>query len=469
MEKINFYLAIIIGKLVFFILRLFKRGATAAPGLYASKIDPSILLKLSRQLKYSLLISGTNGKTTTARMISTVLDQAGRDYFHNRTGSNLERGIISELLKNFSLKGLPKNRLGLWEVDEAVFPLAVKKLNPKIIILTNLFRDQLDRYGEIDSLAKKWQKALKKLLPQTTVILNADDPQVASLGKNLNCQVVYFGLRDKSVGGQELAHTSDATICPYCLANLNYRTCFVSHLGIYHCSQCGPIQPQPTITAQQIKTIKNTSTQVKITTQKEKYLIKLKIPGVYNVYNLLAALAACSSLSLSSQTTTAGLNNFQPAFGRFEKIKLKKGKKEQSLRILLAKNPTGFNQVLKTINQLTKTTSFSCLIALNDQIADGRDVSWIWDVDFKNLKNLKNLNKLIISGLRAEDMALRIKYSDWRVNKKKWQVSSDLKKTVANLINQSDKNLFIIPTYTAMLTIRKILNKKGLVHSTWKD
>lgn len=496
--------SIIAAKAISFILRKTGSGATAAPGLMALKIDPKLLLKLKSQLKFSIIISGTNGKTTTSRMLASILKTAGIPFYHNRTGSNLLRGVASELINYSNIVGSFPRKTGLWEIDEAVFPHAAEQLKPKIVVLTNLFRDQLDRYGEINTLAKKWQKALEKLSPKTIVILNADDPTVASLGKNLTCQVIYFGIKDKSLGTLSLSHASDATLCPDCFLPLNYQACFVSHLGIYKCSKCGAIQPETNIDCLQAKFLKDSSIQAKIKAGTKEYSVKINLPGLYNIYNALASFSAASSLKIVPQKIIQGFKNFQPAFGRFEKIKIpSRGRSvsdrgNKSLKILLVKNPAGFNEVLKTLIQLTKEQKSSCLIVLNDLIADGRDVSWIWDVDFKLLKKV-NIEKLIISGSRTYDMALRAKHakischsgasaiesqkrsyrpSDSRMTEKnslhdnkdtKFVIESNLKKAINLLLKSRSKNLFILPTYTAMLETRKILYKLGLVHSTWKD
>jgi UDP-N-acetylmuramyl tripeptide synthase len=450
------FLAIILGKAGFLFLKGVNRGATAAPGLLALKIDPRLLVKLKKNLKFSLIVSGTNGKTTTARMLASLFKASQIPFFHNRTGSNLLRGITSALIKHCRLNGALAKRIGLWEVDEAVFPEAVKQLQPKIIVLTNLFRDQLDRYGEIDTLAKKWQQALKKLPQQTIVILNSDDPMVASLGKTTANQVIYYGLKDKSLGTKELSHASDATLCPRCLLPLQYDCCFVSHLGLYRCPKCGQIQPQTHFACSQAK-LKPEDLRLKINQEK----IQVKLSGIYNIYNVLASLAAAKALGLSSQSISQGYQNFKPAFGRFEEIKFD----NKNLKILLVKNPTGFNQVLKTLIQLTKEKKIALLIALNDLIADGRDVSWIWDVDMALLSQIK-IDKIFVSGRRYLDMALRIKHANI---KNKILKIKNLSEAVPTLINRRNKNLFILPTYTAMLATRKILNKMGLVHRTWED
>lgn len=461
-------IAIISAKAIAFILRKVKSGGTAAPGLISLKIDPKLLIKLKNHLRFSILISGTNGKTTTTRMLASILKSADIPFFHNRAGSNLLRGVASELVNHSDITGHFPCKIGLWEIDEAVFPHAVKQLKPRIIVLTNLFRDQLDRYGEIDTLAKKWQKALNKLPSKTIVILNADDPTVASLGKKLKCKIIYFGIKDKSLGIKFLSHASDATFCPDCLLPLDYKACFVSHLGIYKCKKCGEIQPKTNIHCLQAKFLKDGLTQIVIKTVKNKpsdlegkYSLKINLPGTYNIYNILASFMTALSLKIKPKKIIQGFNQFKPAFGRFETIKVN----QKTLKILLVKNPAGFNEILKTLIQLTKEKRISLLIVLNDLIADGRDVSWIWDVDFNLLKK-SNLDKIIISGTRTYDMALRLKYEN-----AKCQMSNVkcLKDAIKMLLKQQNKQLFILPTYTAMLETRKILNKMGLVHSTWKD
>lgn len=467
MSDLKLQLACFFGRVIYLLARSTKSGGTALPGLTALKMDKKIVEKLAQQLKFSIIICGTNGKTTTARIISSIFKSAPIKHIHNRAGSNLLRGIASTLInKRSTIFKNPKKVIGLWEVDEAVLPVAIKKLKPKVVLINNLFRDQLDRYGEIDTLAKKWKAALKDLPRTTTLILNADDPTVAWLGKNLKCQVFYFGLEDKSLGSKDLSHASDATVCPRCLMPLDYEICFVSHLGIYKCPKCGNIQSKKDINCTQVKFLKESYTQIFAKRLLNQYILKINLRGIYNIYNALAALAVSVNLKINSKKILRGFEDFNPAFGRFEKVKVN-GK---TLRILLVKNPAGFNQALKTITGLTKSQTFSCLIALNDLIADGRDVSWIWDVDFEKFKKFNNIEKLIISGIRAKDMALRIKYAmkQWD-NETMGQLEKNFKKAIKNLLDCKSENLFILPTYTAMLKIRKVLNQMGLVHSTWRD
>lgn len=463
MKGFNYFLAILLAKSASFILKLFKSGASAAPGLYALKIKPDLLSELSQQLKESIIISGTNGKTTTARIIASLLKQSHIDYLHNRSGSNLERGVVSEIIKRTSWFHLKKKFVGLWEIDEAFLTSAIKKLQPKVIILLNLFRDQLDRYGEIDTLAKKWRQALKKLPSSSLLILNSDDPAISWLGKGLSCQVIYFGLRDKTLGDKVLSNAADAITCHYCSQQLQYQTSFVSQLGIYRCPQCGAIQPAVNIYCSQANFNQNGQTKLVINYKSCSYNLKINLIGTYNIYNLLAAFSAGAALKIKAKKIVEYSSNFQPAFGRLEKINLR----SKTIRIILTKNPTGFNQALKTLILLNKKRGCSCLFSLNDLIADGRDVSWIWDIDFKYLNKLK-IDNIIVSGTRAADMALRLKYANISQNLN-IKLEKNIKKSLSSLINQSSKNLYILASYTAMLKIRKILAKKKVIHSIWDN
>jgi UDP-N-acetylmuramyl tripeptide synthase len=451
-------IALIIAKISALVLKIGGSGATAAPGLVALKVDPELVAKLACQLDKNILVSGTNGKTTTTRMVSTILSQAKISHLHNRAGSNLLRGLASTLCQTSSIVGkIPAGLVGLWETDEAVFSIACAQLKPQIVLLTNLFRDQLDRYGEIDTVAAGWKKALVKLPRNTQVILNADDATVANLGSSLKAKVVYFGISDKNLDGRLPDHASDATVCPRCLSALSYKQCFVGHLGIYSCPHCGQIQP-----IKNVSLVKASKKEVSISAFGQNIKINNNLPGNYNLYNLTAAVTLVKILNIDNKTIVQGLADFIPAFGRVEKIKVN----NKTLHLFLVKNPTGFNEVINTL--ILSQTKLTCLIIINDLIADGKDVSWLWDVNFEKLT--PKLKSVVVSGIRAYDMALRLKYSAETIRLSNNLITEpDLKKAIERLLNTNDKNLYLLPTYTAMLKTRKILNRMGLVKSTWKD
>lgn len=465
MSSLRLITAILLAKLVSLVTRAFGGGGgTAAPGLVALKIYPHLLNHFARQFKKgTILITGTNGKTTTARLISSVLQSQKFSLIHNRTGSNLSRGLASVCLESSSLTGKINQDFGIFEIDEAAFSQVAPELNPKLVIILNLFRDQLDRYGEIDKILNNWHQALKEVPQKTTIILNSDDPSVASLGKKINQKTIYFGLRDKNISQASLSHASDATSCPHCLTNLIYQHCYISHLGVYKCPICGNIQPKSDIICTLVKQSSLNFTRNIIKTPKNTEEILMPIPGIYNLYNSLAAISALSELKISLNKIKKTFKQFQSPFGRVEKIKLPQNK---TLQIFLVKNPAGFNEVLRTLAKNRK--NLNLLIAINDLIADGQDVSWLWDVDFEKI--VSKTKKVIFSGIRAEEIALRWKYAQKDLEKGSL-IEKNFKKAISKgseLIKKGE-TLYILPTYTAMLGIRRTLHKMGLVHETWKD
>jgi len=453
-------LAILTGKLTALAIKLSKKsGGTALPGLLTLKIEPDFLAKLANSFP-SIVISGTNGKTTTARIISSILEEKKLNIIHNRAGSNLERGIVSTLLKHSSLFGHVQADFGLWETDEAALPKILAKVKPRVIILTNLFRDQLDRYGEVDTLRKNWLTALKKLSGKTTIVLNADDPGIAHLGHNLNCQVIYFGLEDKNVCQGDLSRSADTKYCAYCTTPLTFEIVFASHLGKYFCPKCQKRRPETQVFAQNIKLQGAEESKLSLFLNNHHLPITFQAGGLYNIYNLLAAAAVASALKIPDNQIKNGIEKFTTAFGRIEKIEIE-GKK---IFLFLVKNPTGFNEVIRTIFADPKPKKI--LIAVNDLIADGRDISWLWDVDFEKL--VGKISLAVISGTRAKDMNLRLKYAG--VKSKTWEIDN-LKKAIHMAIKQTKKgeSIYFLPTYTAMLETKKILAQMGHTESFWEN
>lgn len=453
MKSLRFWFALLLGKTSRFILTQILResGATALPGLLALKIDPDFIEKQTTGFK-NIVISGTNGKTTTTRMVATILEKNRVPYIHNRQGSNLLRGLASTLLAIPSWK-LKRAKIGLWETDEGVFPQVLEKTQPEVVVLLNLFRDQLDRYGEVDLIAKKWLVALKKLPQKTIVIINADDPNLAFIGSKLCNKTIYYGM--KTPGSKEPTTARDINFCPKCSERLFYQAFFMAHLGNFRCIKCQFKKANLDFHCNKILIKKIKRTRFAIKTPKNEYTININLPGVYNIYNALSAFTLASFLKLKSPTIIQALEKFKPAFGRVEEIEVQNRK----LSIFLVKNPTGFNQIL---NVLKEKDNLKLLIAINDLVADGQDVSWLWDVNFSLLKG--KVKKFLISGLRAEDMALRLKYQDF----KHLSIEKNLERAIWKL-TQNRRNLYILPTYTAMLAIRKILSRKGVVHPSWED
>ena len=444
---IKLLFSLFIAKLISRLCRLLPLGGgTALPGLIALKLDSSFLTKLTQKNQLqSIIITGTNGKTTTSRLLGTILQTNSTPYIHNRAGSNLLRGIASTLINQTNLLGqLTTKKLAIWEVDEAVAPQAIKQLQPQILLFTNLFRDQLDRYGEIDTVLKNWRTGLKSLPQTACLIVNLDDPSLNYLASTWPHQqkIITFGLSKNLSSKTSPSHAADALFCPKCLKPLHFSHIFTSHLGHYRCSNCSFKRSQPQL-------------ELKSSSQPS------SLPGLHNLYNLLAATAVAQALNINQNIINQAIKAYQPAFGRAESFKLAK----LPTNILLVKNPAGFNTTLETLKAKNHLNSKPLLLILNDLIADGTDVSWIWDVDFEHLKSRKS--PLITSGLRAHDLSLRLKYAGLKPQLIITQPS--IKKALKKLQSLKGSPGYILPTYTAMLKLRQILKQQRLIHSTWED
>lgn len=390
--------------------RLHLGGGTSIAGVVAQRLYPDIVGHLSKQLRYgSILVTGTNGKTTTSGFIAAILSDAGLRVWRNREGSNLMRGVAGALV----IRAQPDGRLrrsgqaiSVFEVDEAVVPQFVESVHPRVVVFNNLFRDQLDRYGEVDSVAARWQKAVRMLPDSTTLVLNADDPGIAVLDGNFDGKVVYFGIDDAELhlgDVPERHQTLDTRTCSRCGTDYSYDVRFYSHLGHYFCPGCGYGRPQPSVRAVKVANEGLDRLRVEVETPEHRGEIVIPLPGLYNVYNALAAIAVAQALEISWSPIATGIEQFKPVFGRGERVQVD----GRTLRLLLAKNPTGFNEVLRTL--FSDGTQRHVLFILNDNIADGRDISWIWDVDFERL--VGHTDSLTVAGTRALDLALRLKYA----------------------------------------------------------
>ncbi len=451
------FLAIFVAKQASFWSRIFGRGGGGAlPGVLALRIYPEIVKDLTENLsKGVVLVTGTNGKTTTSKMIVEILEASGLKVLSNSGGSNLARGIASELAMKSSIFGKIKEEIGVYEVDEATLPEVISYVKPKAIVITNIFRDQLDRYGEVDKTAAILKKAIEST-PESTLILNADDPIVASLGKDKE-NVTYFGITDERLNAKsDLA--IDIKDCLICGAELVYPHRYYGHIGLYVCENCGFARPKTSIAAKNVKlSPENTSAAINI--NRESGNLSLPMTGLYNLYNALAAVSTANFLKIKSTIILKTLNNQKPAFGRMESFETG-GKKAV---IHLVKNPTGFNQVLEAVTQNRKNKT--ALIVLNDNFADGTDISWIWDVEFELFKT--GFRKIIVSGIRSEDLRLRLKYANVtsRIIKSEKNLNTALNLAIDE--TKTDETLYILPTYTAMLGIRNILVQQGILKNYW--
>ncbi|MDQ2744848.1 MAG: MurT ligase domain-containing protein, partial [Chloroflexota bacterium] len=394
-------LAVMGGKLAGALSRMLARGGgTSLPGLVATAIDPRLVPVLASQLAGTAVVSGTNGKTTTSRMLATILDQADYTLLRNHSGSNLIRGVATSLVDGSGTFGnIPtSDRLfGVFEVDEAALPEVLRAVCPRVLLLLNLFRDQLDRYGEVATVARLWSQAIACLPIDSRLVINADDPLLANLAASDHGTPLFFGI--ESAGMQRLDHASDVKACPHCGGEIEYTATFLGHLGHYSCQTCGFARPGPEIAGRDIQLHGVDGSRLTLVTPAGNASINLPLPGLYNVYNALGGAATAWALGIGLLDIVTGLEAATPAFGRMERLEIE----GRDVILALAKNPAGLNEVLRTA--LESVDCLDLMLMLNDNIADGRDVSWIWDADVEMLAD--HVRSVAFSGTRAADMALR--------------------------------------------------------------
>jgi len=418
-------------------------------------------------------------------------------------------GVASTLI----MRALPSGHLrgegraiSIFEVDEAIVPQAVQAAPPRIAVFTNLFRDQLDRYGEVDSVAARWRQAIETLPTSTTLVLNADDPTIAHLCASFSGQALYYGIDDpaldlnKQGASSERHQVIDTRTCPRCGSDYTYTVRLYSHMGHYHCSNCGLSRPQPDIRVMKVQTESFDRTRIHVVIAEQQHEVMIPLPGLYNIYNALAAITAAHALQINWDPIMSGIEQFKPVFGRGERVQIE----GRNVRLLLAKNPTGFNEVLRTL--FGDGTVRHVLFVLNDNTADGRDVSWIWDVDFE--RAVGQTASLVVAGTRALDLAIRLKYAGVAQQDMTIVTSSPLRTLkresggkhekrvkqgfmagamkpettaepprrygIAEALDQAvhltpvGETLFIVPTYTGLLELHHELERRGLTPHFWE-
>jgi UDP-N-acetylmuramyl tripeptide synthase len=422
-----------------------------------SRLERNAIERLAARLPSgTAVISATNGKTTTAAMAASVLERAGISLVHNRAGANMAGGVASTLLSAARRGGGIDGELGLFEVDEFWLDRVGPQLHPRAILLGNLFRDQLDRYGELETIADRWA-ALVGSLTGVRLALNADDPLIADLGRD-RPEVTYFGIEDASVAVAEMQHASDSKHCRRCGAAYIYDAIYLGHLGIYRCPACGQRRPEPSVAAERIELDGTRGSSFSLRTPAGTAAVALPLPGLYNVYNALGAAALCLALGATLEQVAAGLGAVSAAFGRAERITIA----DRELAILLIKNPAGANEILRTL--ALEPGELDLLGVLNDRTADGRDVSWIWDADFELLAG--RARRVTCAGTRAAELAVRLKYAG--VPADRLQVIPRLAEALdEGLAGAAGGPLFALPTYTALLELREELSRRGHVAHFW--
>lgn len=449
--NIKSFTAIVASKFTIKICRKFLNGGTNFPGKVALKIDKNILSAVGNGYKV-ILVTGTNGKTTTTSMIYNILKSSGKDVITNSTGANMLTGIVSCFVNNFSFKDKGKEKFAVIEVDEANVKYITKYIKPEIITITNLFRDQLDRYGEVYTTLEKILEGVK-LTPNTKLILNGDESLLGDL--NVKNDAVYYGFGCSINKNNKLDENSDAKFCKKCKAPYKYNFVIYNHLGDFYCDNCGYKRPKLKYSVDKIMELTSSHSFVSINGRE----VFINQPGAYNIYNALCAYSITSEIGIDKNIIEKSLKEQKSSFGRQENIKID----DKDVKIILVKNPAGYDEAINTITLSNSNSDMTFL--LNDNYADGRDVSWIWDVNFEKLKVI-NMDKIIISGIRLYDMAIRLKVAG--LDENKFILCKDYEEVLSQIKSSNNKTIYVLATYTAMISFRKFLLNKGYIKNMWQ-
>lgn len=432
-------LAIWAAKLATVASKVLGKNGSSMPGSIALKICPDILTRLSGDVKNDIVaVWGTNGKTTTNNMIYTVLENQGYKVVCNKVGANMLPGVVTAFIARSSLTGKVNADYACLEMDEAYARIILQYLTPTKIVITNLFRDQMDRYGEVDTTIKYIQMALDKA-KDATLILNSDDPLTASLGVNYK-NTRYYGISENLE--LNLNETREGRYCRECGNELKYDFYQYGQLGKYHCDKCGFTRPVPDYDGANINVDDYVSFDVC------KTHVDLPCKGIYNIYNALAAFAFADSCGIPKSDIANGLQKYKGQIGRMEEFTV--GGKLVVFN--LAKNPASFNQSIANIMNEKRTKDV--IIGINDNDSDGNDISWLWDVDFEKLNN-DSVKSFTTSGMRSDDMAVRLKYCD--IDPNNITVGGNIKKDIINAVKGSGERVYIVVNYTMIFETKKVL------------
>ena len=438
-------------------MRKLGKGGTNAPGCVALALYPDILGELAKGVT-SIVVTGTNGKTTTSRMIEKSMEDSGMDYFSNKSGANMLSGIVAEFAMNCTLTGKNKHKYALVECDEAHFKNVSKYIDAKCIVVTNVFRDQLDRYGEVTHTLNSILTGIKNS-PNAVVCINADCSLSVSMKDQIPNKVVFYGV-ESEIYKNRVQEVSDAPYCIKCKTEYVYDYATYGHLGGFRCPKCGYHRPDAQVAVEKVLESTADSSKILVRFGGKEYEATVNLPGGYNIYNATAMIAAGYVMGMDDKVIINALNSFECGFGRMEKFTVN----NTDVRMILIKNPAGCNQVLNFLSNLTEPALF--IVALNDRFADGTDISWIWDVDFEKLNNISDmLTGVWVTGRRADEMAMRMKYTGLPIEK--IRVIKDYNELIAQAVAQ-DAPVYLMPTYTAMLDIREIFSKSYGFKEFWE-
>ncbi len=455
--KLKTMIAVMACKMSRIAIRLLGRGGTDMPGRVALKVHPGLLGDLAKGVT-TIIVTGTNGKTTTSRMVEQALQDCGISFFANKSGANLLSGVTAEFAMHSTLTGKCKYPYALIEADEAAFKAISKYVDAKAVVVTNVFRDQLDRYGEVTHTLNNIKIGISNC-KDAMLCINGDDSLARSLADMVDNPVMFYGV-NTPIYQNRVAELSDAPYCIKCKTEYVYDYTTYGHLGGYHCPGCGYERPVPQVAVSQVVCSDAEKSQVVFSVDDQNLDATINLPGGYNIYNGCATMACGKALGLDLATVAKSLSSFACGFGRMEKFQIG----DASLRMILVKNPAGCNQVLNFLTNTAEPSVF--VVCLNDRAQDGKDVSWIWDVDFEKVAQMGDkLAKVYVSGVRAEDMAVRFLYGG--VAMEKLEVIKDYNQLL-EAVTAHKEPVYLMPTYTAMMNLRAVISKKYGFKNFWE-
>ena len=454
------YFILFLAKQIKTLLRFFNvSGGTALPGLLVEKVYPKILDDIAANFsKKTIIISGTNGKTSTTNILSNIFENNEISVISNFSGSNLQRGVISaylDSLNNFGQFISPKSILIL-EIDEGVLPQVAEKIKPEMIILLNLFRDQLDRYGEIENIRSRWMNTFAKdIFMKSKLIVNADDFLLSDIANSFQGEVSYFGIDDQLLSENTSNRITEISYC-YCGNKIIHSLLYYAHIGKWQCSNCENTRKQPDIIATNIQ-LSNSGIRFNLKSNNDSRFFESSSIGLFSVYNAVAAFSALIKLGINLEYIHDAFKVNHQIFGRQESFIIK----ERKIKLFLVKNPAGLDQVIdalmqkKHINENQNQQKINLLFALNSRIEDGKDVSWIYDADFETLTS--GVGNLVVSGERLHDLALRFVIA----GASNFEVEQNIKKAISAIISKSEQgsDIYLLLTYSAMMDYRKYIAK----------
>jgi|HubBroStandDraft_4_1064222.scaffolds.fasta_scaffold03756_4 UDP-N-acetylmuramyl tripeptide synthase len=451
------------------IRRLGRGNGTAIPGLLTMAIDPSVLAGLIAEIpRGCVLVTGSNGKGTTCRLLAQVMRDAGLRPVLNTEGSNQRSGLATTMVAHSAVTGHLRRdaqSIGLFEVDEGSLPEIVRHVgNPSAVVITNIFRDQLDRYFEPAYIKALLERTLRRLPADTTLVLNADDPRVANLASDLRNPRLYFGMEDTELGRDGADPTSDFPRCPRCRSELVYSCVFYAHLGHWACTSCGLTRPEPQVKISKIELVGPSSTRLQVVTEAADTVLELPLPGLYNAYNALAAVAAATQSQLPDRCVSA-IERVTAGSYRMERIEVA----GHEVYLALAKNANGYTEVLRAV--LGDRQPKRMLLGLNDNPGKQPDTSWIWDVDFDGLTGL--VPAPVLAGNRAADLAVRLKYAGWLGAGDDPQVVIEPDPVrafqAALAATPAGQPLWVVSTSVVLYALRRWLRQQGYVRELWQE